>query len=65
MLRKQLEVQQKSLNKLNSTVMEVHEDLDNEEYLATHMEEIESLQDRIEALTQMTEVMAQRVREVL
>lgn len=58
-------MQQKSLNKLNSTVMEVHEDLDNEEYLATHMEEIESLQDRIEALTQMTEVMAQRVREVL
>lgn len=58
-------MQQKSLNKLNSTVLAVHEDLDNEEYLATHMEEIESLQDRIEALTQMTEVMAQRVREVL
>lgn len=41
--------------------MAVHSDLDNEKYLTAHMETIEALQDKIEALTQMTEIIAQRV----
>uniref|UniRef100_A0A8D8LKE0 Protein detached n=2 Tax=Cacopsylla melanoneura TaxID=428564 RepID=A0A8D8LKE0_9HEMI len=61
LLRKQLAVQQKSLNNLNNSVNAVHDDLNNEEYLNTHLEKIETLEDRIEALTQMTEVIAQRL----
>ncbi|KAI5699289.1 hypothetical protein M8J75_000566 [Diaphorina citri] len=61
LLRKQLEVQQKSVNNLNNSVNAVYADLKNEEYHSNQLEKIEALQDRIEALTQMTEVIAQRI----